>query len=315
MKIIFKILLFAFITCLLFVLYLVAPTGFSDEKFRFVIPLESKQEETIARMREQNFIRSGSAFNFIAGIMKFPGTIEPGAYLLSHRMSLIDITNTMIFKPYQKWIVLVPGLRKEQVAERLAKKFAWDSNKSKDFLDNASEGFLAPDTYLLNVDYTGKDMAQRLTSNFNEKFDAKMQKDLLSQNVRIDTAIKIASLIERESGSDEDKAIIAGVIWNRLNAGMKLQIDATIQYALGTPADWWPRVQSRDLKTDSPYNTYIIKGLPPGPIANPSLASIKAAVYPAETDCIFYLHDHNKQIHCAKTYEEHLENIETYLNQ
>lgn len=239
--------------------------------------------------------------------------IEPGAYMLSHRMTLMGIANTLMYHPYQKWIVLVPGLRVEQVAARLAKKFDWDEEKTKEFLGNAKEGYMFPDTYLLNVDYKGEETASRLISNFNEKFDAKLQKDLLSQNVRNDTAIKIASLIERESGSDEDKPLIAGIIWNRLNKEMKLEIDATIQYALGAPEDWWPSVSPKDLKIDSPYNTYLHKGLPPGPIASPSLASIKAAVYPAETECFYYLHDHNRQIHCAKTYQEHLENIKTYL--
>ncbi len=94
---------------------------------------------------------------------------------------------------------------------------------------------------------------------------------------------------------------------------MRLEIDATIQYALGKKGNWWPPLSGNLRKIDSPYNTYIIKGLPPGPIASPSLSSIKAVVYPQETDCFYYLHDHNKQIHCSKTYQEHLLNIEKYL--
>jgi UPF0755 protein len=305
----------AFLIVLIFVtiLYYFAPTGFSDEKIRFVVPLEEKQEVTVNKIKEAGFIRSTRAFNFLAGLVKFPGTIEPGAYQLSHRMTLIDITITMITKPYQKWIVLVPGLRVEQVAERLAKKFNWTDNQSKEFLDNAREGMMFPDTYLFNVDFTPKEVAQRMISNFNEKFDAQMYKDMTAQNVRLITEVRIASLIERESGGDEDKALIAGIIWNRLNQNMRLQIDATDQYVKGTPADWWPHVTPEDLKVDSPYNTYLYKGLPPTPIASPGLSSLKAAVYPAETDCLFYLHDRNKQIHCAVTYEEHLENIANYL--
>lgn len=299
---------------LLYLLFLLAPTSLSDKKIPFVIPLDAKQEEISQRLKRENFIRSEKLFNFIAGMMRFPGIIESGAYLLSRNMTLIHITDTLLNKPYQKWAVLVPGLRVEQTAEKLAKKFNWDTAKTKEFLDHAREGYMFPDTYLLNVDYTGKEFAQRLISNFNEKFDAKLQADLLAQNVRNDTAIKIASLIERESGGEEDKALIAGIIWNRLNQGMRLEIDATIQYAIGTSADWWPPLSGGNLRSiDSPYNTYLIKGLPPAPITNPSLSSIKAAVYPAETDCLFYLHDRAKRIHCGKTYAEHLENIEKYL--
>lgn len=250
---------------------------------------------------------------FFISLIKFPGNVEPGAYLLSRRTFTWQIADTLLNHPYQKWAVIVPGLRKEQIAEKLQKKFNWNDGTVKDFINSANEGYLFPDTYLLNVDYLGKEVAQRIMANFNEKFDAQLQNDLLSQDVRNDTAIKIASLIERESGSDSDKALIAGIIWNRLDKGMKLQIDATSQYIKGKSGNWWPVVTPLDHKTDSPYNTYIYKGLPPGPIASPSLASIKAAVYPKDTDCFYYLHDRGKNIHCAVTYQEHLENIEKYL--
>lgn len=312
-----KIIVTIFVTVILiaigYTLSLLAPTSLSDEKIRFVIPLESKQEDIISRLTTEKFIRSEKLFTLLTGLIRYPGMIEPGAYLLSRRMTMLEIANTLLYKPYQKWIVLVPGLRKEQVAQRLEKKFSWGEEKTKEFLELAKEGYLFPDTYLLNVEEGGKDMAKRLISNFNEKFDAQMQQDLLAQNVRLDTAVKIASLIERESGSDEDKALIAGIIWNRLNKGMKLQIDATTQYIIGTKDNWWQRVDPKDHRIDSPYNTYIYKGLPPTAIANPSLASLKAAVYPEETDCVFYLHDLGKRIHCSVTYEEHLENIEKYL--
>ena len=299
---------------LLYLVYLFLPTSLSSEKVRFVVPLEAKPDEIINRLKKENFIRSPSLFNFLSSLIKYPGAIEPGAYQLSHNMTAWQIADTLLNHPYQKWIILVPGLRVEQIAEKLKSKFNWDEAKSKEFLENTKEGYLFPDTYLLNIDYTGKDFAQKLINNFNEKFDTKLQADLLTQDVRNDTAIKIASLIESESGGDEDKALIAGVIWNRLEKGMRLEIDATIQYALGKPGDWWPIVQGKKLReVESSYNTYVIKGLPPAPICNPSLASIKAAVYPLETDCFYYLHSPNKQIHCSKTYEEHLKNIEEYL--
>ncbi len=95
---------------------------------------------------------------------------------------------------------------------------------------------------------------------------------------------------------------------------MKLQIDATLQYAKGSEEDgWWGKVNSVDRKIDSSYNTYLHEGLPPGAIANPGLAAIAAAYNPAKTSCLFYLHDKNRQIHCARTYEEHKKNIEIYL--
>ena len=296
-----------------YLLFLLSPTSISNDQVRFVIPLETKQEEIGRRLKAENFIRSEKIFTLLLPFIKPLGEIKPGAYLLSRRMTAIGIADTLLNHPYQKWAILVPGLRKEQTAEKLAEKFDWTAEKTKEFLENIPEGRLFPDTYLLNVDYSGREAAQKLLNNFNEKFDAQLQKDLLSQNVRNDTAIKIASLIERESGGDSDKALIAGIIWNRLNKDMKLQIDACNQYILGKPGNWWPKVKGDDMKVDSPYNTYLYKGLPPTPIASPGLASIKAAVYPEETDCLYYLHSPDKQIHCSKTNQEHLENIDSYL--
>lgn len=314
MKYLLLFLLIILLVPLLILICFFAPISLSSEKITFTFPLDTTQEKIVKDLNDKNLIRSQGLFNLITSFIRYPGTIEPGAYQLSKDMNLYQIADTLLNHPYQKWIILVPGLRNEQIAERLAKTFSWDSVKNREFLDNAREGYMFPDTYLLNIDYTGREFAQRLISNFNEKFGAKMQKDLLDQNVRTDTMLKIASLVERESGGDSDKALIAGIIWNRLNKKMKLQIDATIQYAMGNSADWWPHVKPQDTKFDSPYNTYQIKALPPGPICNPGLSSIKAAIYPDETECFFYLHSRDKQIHCAITYQEHLNNIEKYLN-
>jgi len=128
-----------------------------------------------------------------------------------------------------------------------------------------------------------------------------------------DTVIKIASIIQREAASKSDMALISGIIWNRIFSGMKLQIDATLQYAKGNEEDgWWGQVSSADKKIKSPYNTYLNIGLPPSAIANPGLSAITAAYNPQKTDCLFYLHDKNKKIHCSKTYEEHKANIAKY---
>jgi len=313
MKIILKFLSVFLLIILIFFLYLIFPVPISDEEIIFVVPLDPNQENIINELKEKGFIRSRTFFSLAALVIHFPGKIEPGSYKLKKKMNIFQTADTLLNHPYQTWVVLVPGLRVEQTAEKLAQKMKWNRTQTQEYLENAREGYMFPDTYLLNIDYTPKETAQRLISNFNEKFDAQLQNDLLSRNIRNDTAIKIASLIERESGGDEDKTLIAGIIWNRLNTGMRLQIDATAQYILGKSGNWWPIVRPADLKIPSPYNSYQNDGLPPTPICNPGLASIKAAAYSEETECLFYLHDKNKNIHCAVTYEEHLENIDRYL--
>lgn len=308
-----KIIILFLLILIAFILYAVSPTSLSSETYRFIVPLESKQEDIVKNLKNQNLIRSETAFFLLLSLLSSGKKIEPGAYIITYNMNTVQVIDTLLNHPYQIWIVLVPGLRNEQIGERLQKRLNWSDEEEDQFITHAKEGYMFPDTYLFPVSNTPKEIADRMISNFNEKFDRRLQADLLSNDVRNDTAIKIASLIERESGSAEDKALISGVIWNRLEDGMRLQIDATIQYALGKPGNWWPVVKVSDYKLDSPYNTYIIPALPPSPISNPSLASIQAAVYPEETRCLFYLHTPDKRIHCSETYEEHLEKIEDLL--
>ena len=301
------------LSILIFILYLISPTSKSSEEIRFVVPLDEDQSTTMKRIGDEKLLRNPALFNLISFFYKIPPKIEPGAYKLKRNMRLTQIAKILQKEPYQKWAMFRPGLRKEQVAEVLSETFKWDQTIKNQFIDLAEEGYLFPDTYLFDTDGGPEDHLARIKNNFNEKFDAQMQADLLSQDVRNDTAIKIASLIERESGSAEDKPLIAGIIWNRLNEDMRLQIDATSQFILGEPDNWWPKVKPADHRRESPYNTYLHKGLPPGPISNPSLASIKAAIYPDQTDCLYYIHDQNKTIHCSETYEGHLANIEKFL--
>ena len=117
------------------------------------------------------------------------------------------------------------------------------------------------------------------------------------------------------SAGKEDANLISGIIWNRLNQDMRLQIDAIMQYTLGKneSGSWWGGISLAEKQSDSSYNTYRHEGLPPTPICSLNIDFIEAALNPIETECIFYLHDANKQIYCAKTYEEHKENIRMYL--
>src|SRR3989344_2844394 len=147
-----------------------------------------------------------------------------------------------------------------------------------------------------------------------DKQVGKVKKPKSKNIIKEDTILRIASIIQREAAGKEDMQIVSGIIWNRIFGGMKLQMDATLQYAKGNEEDgWWQQVNPEDKKIKSSYNTYLYPGLPPGAIANPGLAAISAAYNPQKTDCIFYLHDKNRKIHCAKTYEQHKKNIDIYL--
>jgi len=300
------------------------------EEERFVVNLKSSEEQIVDNLKEKGFIKNKNAFNFILTIKGWHGKISEGAFLISKDMNVFQLAKKLIAGPYQKWVVILPGKRKEQVAVILQKALSWPFSLARSFINLAEEGYLYPDTYLIDTDADPRQIIQKLRFNFNEKFDADLQKELLKQNIRNDTALKIASLIERESGGVEDKPIIAGIIWNRLLKEMKLEIDATVQYAIATEKfnsliandqllitddfSFWPTLSAGIVRTiDSPYNTYLIKALPAGPICSPSIDSIRAVAFPAQTDAFYYLHSSDKKIHTAKTYKEHQENIVKYL--
>jgi len=284
----------------------------TGEEEKIVINLTTTEAELIPKLKEQGYIRSEWAFNYVLEKKGWQDKIEPGGYIISKGMNAWELADTLVNHPYQKWLVIPEGLRKEQIAEMLAKELSWEEGVKESFLNNIQEGYLFPDTYLLNIDYAGEDVAKRMESQFNEK-TADLFKEATEKNIRNDTLIVLASLAQREAANEEEMPIIAGVIWNRWLKDMPFQIDATLQYVLGESGNWWPIIKPEDYKLDSPYNTYIHKGRPPSPICNPGLVAINAVINSEETEYLYYLHDSAGQIHLAKTYEEHLENIEKYL--
>lgn len=293
------------------------PAGGGKETEVFVVPKGAEQFDAAGELKKQGFVRSG----WMARLVLAGETIEPGGYRLTKAMWLWQVTHTVTGKPSLLWVTFAGCFRREQIGEMLAEVLGWDQTKL-DQWNNAyksmgpeySEGVYYPDTYLLPIDETGAQIAKRFIDRFNEKFAPFAQK-FLDADIRWVTALKIASLIEREAAGASDMKLISGIIWNRLNANMLLQIDATMQYTRGKKPDgsWWGSVDLAQMKTDSPYNTYLYKGLPPTPICSPTVTSIEAVLAPEDTDCLYYLHDKNRQIHCAKTYAQHKENIQTYL--
>jgi UPF0755 protein len=314
--------LFLFIIFLISVFYFNPLKPVGGESGQEIILIKSDSKDAVAKELDNlGFIRSFNAFNVV---YSFLGNekIESGGYYLSKNMSTIKIINELNQGPDLKSITIPEGIRKEQIGERLGKLLSWNNDQLEEWnnlysINNTDyqEGVYFPDTYLIPVEETPTQVANRMIDNFNENFKPYSQESL-EKNIKWTTVLKIASLIQREAAGESDMNLISGVIWNRLNNNQLLQIDATIQYAKGkVNGQWWSVVTGDDIKNiDSLYNDYKYKGLPPTPITNPGLSAIKAALNPEETDCFFYLHDRSRQIHCSVTYEEHLENIEIYLN-
>jgi UPF0755 protein len=219
-----------------------------------------------------------------------------------------------------RFVNITPGMRREQVANAFAKALRWTPAQKKEFLTATGgnllplpEGSFAPGVYTVDRNTTPR-MAQALV---NDKFSL----DFLERYgtttaaiVPLHDALVIASLIEREAGGAEDMRYISGIIWNRLFRGMKLQIDATLQHSKATALQngvWWPKPVPNDRFRKSVYNTYQHVGLPPQPIASPSVASVLAALNPKSTPCLFYFHDDYGGFHCSETYEGHVAKLKS----
>ncbi len=217
-------------------------------------------------------------------------------------------------------LVIEPGERKEQIVEHFAKILKWSSADRETFLSTLQktspvieEGKMFPGAYNVAVDASPEYVAQLVAERFDAEVLSRYTPEI-EMVVPLQDTLIVASLLEREARDFDDMRHISGVIWNRLFVDMKLQIDATLQYAKGSKPSqpWWPRVLPADKYLASAYNTYKNEGLPPAPIANPSLEAIIGALNPVETDCMFYFHDKKGGFHCTKTYEEHVKLLKQY---
>lgn len=280
-------------------------------------------------------IRNASMFYYYVRLTGHGSDFRAGTYTISLDASRSDIVRILTGKQvgiFKRMKFTIPeGFTAKQIAERLASKGYANKEEFMNLLQQPGtfegqaladiptdskqlirlEGYLFPDTYILPVNSTEQEIIQTMVSEFDQKLDqlpSGWKEQMAERKLTLHDVLTVASLIEREVVVGKERPIVASVIFNRLAIGQPLQIDATVQYLL-------PEQKSRllysDLKIDSPYNTYKVKGLPPGPIANPSLASIEAAIYPAKTNYYYYVtkKDGTSEHLFATTYAQHLNNI------
>jgi len=173
------------------------------------------------------------------------------------------------------------------------------------------EGFLFPDTYRIYKDATTEEVVKKLLANFDRKFTTEMRAAAVARGNSIYEIVTMASIVEREVRTPEDRRMVADLFWRRIGAGMGLQADSTVNYATGKSL---PSVTADDLQNISAYNTYKYRGLPPGPISNPGLDALRAAIEPTANPYWYFLTDVSGAVHYARTYEEHLRNKRKYID-
>ncbi len=298
-------------------------------KIKISIPTETSVATIAKILKEKKIIKNEFIFKLYVKYVNHEADLKAGEYKLSKSMNVQDIVNELVkgnAHVVSTRITIPEGFTVEQIADYLSAKgiidkdkflqLAKEGNFQYDFLQQIPEnkninykleGYLFPDTYEIKNGATEKEIIKMMLSQFQKEWNKDWDGQLTGKKITINQIITIASLIEREVAVDKERPIVAGVIYNRLKHNWPLQIDATIQYIWGKPKT---RLTYEDLKIENPYNTYLQFGLPPGPIANPGISSMKAAIFPEENDYYFYVtkKDSSKEHYFSKTFEEHIKN-------
>ena len=316
----------------------------------FQVSQDDDANAVAQRLVDTKMIRSKTLFTTQMRLSS--GNLVPGTYTLTHGMSVPDIISTITNDGSSTTaqnaqaspsatvatgqVTAVPGWRAEQDAQAFADgglpggtqafmdATKQDYSQQFPFLSDrpqgaSLEGYLFPDTYTVSNSTGAEDEVLAMLSNFDSEFSPDMRQRAQDMNLSIYQVLTIASIVEREAAVDSERPTIAAVYLNRLDAGMTLDADPTVQYVIGTSDKWWPTLEPGDPQkpgANSPYNTYINQGLPPGPICNPGKASINAVLNPDNVDYLYFVakNDGSGEHAFATTLDEQQQNIDTYLN-
>ncbi|CEO34316.1 endolytic transglycosylase MltG [Paraclostridium sordellii] len=280
-------------------------------------------------LKDNKLIKNKALFKVVAKISPEKSGVKAGKYLLKQNYSnskILDILTSGKFHNDGIKVTIPEGLTYKEVIKYLTdkgigKKEVYEQliNNPKEFYDKfkflnkpdikSLEGFLYPDTYYFNKTDNEKEVLSDMLERFNKIYTNKFKEEQKARGLTLQQVVNLASIIEKEAVLDEDRPMIASVFYNRLKIGMPLQSDATIQYIFEERKE---RVMYKDLKIDSPYNSYINKGLPPTPIANPGVKSIEAVLNPSQSDYLYFVATVDGKNNYSKTYDEHLKYVENY---
>jgi UPF0755 protein len=306
------------------------PISQTDSMIAIEVQEGETADEVIEKLERSQFLEDGI---LLRSYMRYRGLdrgIEVGEYFFHGGMSIRQIAESLqSAQPLSSTLTIPEGWRREQIAALID---SFDLQLSgQDFLTttsqpilgtqstvhipsgNSLEGYLFPDTYRVNEELDSIGLANLMVENFFLRVSPELISEFEMQGLSLHEAVTLASIIEREAVVPEERPRIAAVFLNRLKHGMKLESDPTVQFALGLQSSgtWWRTdLNAQDLQFDSPYNTYLYPGLPPGPIANPGLSSLQSVAAPMETDELYFraLCDGSGRHAFARTYEEHLNN-------
>ncbi len=291
---------------------LFTPPAHFPAKEMISIPADSLSNDIATQLAAAHVVRSAFQFKAWARLTGQDRALQSGIYVFDTPIGLVSVVRRLAAGEHgieEARVTLTEGMTAQDMAQTIATQVPGFDTHAFLLAASTSEGYLFPDTYFVLPGTTPEDMVHRLRAQFDAKLETiQPQIDAFGKPLQDD--VIIASILEREVKGLKDKRIVAGILYNRLNIGMPLQVDAAFGYANGqngyTPT-------AADLAGDSPYNTYRNKGLPPTPISNPGLESLLAAVTPTKTSYIYYITGTDGTMHYATTFEQHKANIAKYL--
>lgn len=306
----------------------IKPYSTTGNSEKITITQGTTADQLAEELQQRHLIRSAWVFRGLVRSRQANFKLYVGDYQLAPTMSSDEIIEDLLKGPELRdtnRVTIPEGYTTEQIIALLVQKGIGSKEEltkvlTEDtfpysFLKEAPkgihrlEGYLAPNTYFIDIKTGPHAVIDLFLQQFAKELTPEVQKELVTMKLTVPQWVTLGSLVEKEAVKELDRPLIASVLMNRLKINQPLQIDATIQFLLGTPK---PKLYNKDLQIPSPYNTYLHVGLPPGPIANPGRASLQAALYPAQTDFLYYVAKKDGYHAFAKTYAEHLKNIKLY---
>jgi len=322
----------------------------AEEKF-FIIESGQGVHAISDNLKKEGLIRNSLVFETYLWLKKYGNSLQAGEYSIPQNLNMVDLTRVLVSGEAlskERVIKIIEGWNTLEIAEYLADFYAEDNantgkleealkkefmvdfaeavattdsrelipNKTYSFLtdkpaDQGLEGYLFPDTYRVYKNAEIPATIKKMLDNFDQKLTSEMRAEIERQGKTIFEIVTMASIVEKEVRGAEDRKITAGIFYERMKQGIPLESDGTVNYITGKQA---LQPTFEDTRQESPYNTYLNKGLPPGPICNPGLDAIEAAIYPENTDYLYFLTKPDGSTVFSKTYDEHLENKNRYLN-
>ena len=302
----------AFFVFLLFWWFFVAPASRFPETAYVHIESGSTIRGAAVALKEQGIIRSESAFVMFSRVMG--GKVVAGEYFFPRAQNALVVARRLAVGDHDITAVRVrlpEGSSVREMAEILFERVPNFNSPLFVRLAEEDEGKLFPDTYFIFPGEQPDTVHKMLRDNFDKQIlNEEVVAAVEASGHTLEELLVMASILEKEAAKMEDRRLIAGVLWERIERGMPLQVDAVFPYILGKNTF---ELTLEDLKFDSPYNTYKNKGLPPGPIGNPGLNAILAAATPVKSDYLYFLSDYSGQFHFSMTYEQHLRYKAQYL--